>query len=305
VPKQVHKPICRYISAGITCSDEYRALSIEGPTRLLFLFMLIHPHGGSFHVPGLYKVGPDTLRETSALPKKIFQKAFAELHEQGLARSDIRSQLVWVPSALHLMGPPANPNMVKGYCRSMQHMPKCPLLDDALIVYARFLAEIGPNFLSPLVEAFGDHLQTTRPGWEIPFRYGFETIGETYIHIDTHKNSDNHINDELEPQSAAGQPRIDDVLAQVGRDCDWPGLTQNAANEYLKDLPGLKRDEVKTAQLALSGRKGIRNPWSYFFAIIHRNRGVAGASGSKGDLRTADSGNFGGYSDGEEVTLHG
>lgn len=34
-------------------AHEYLTLADDGDARLLFLFLLIHPHEGSFHVPGL------------------------------------------------------------------------------------------------------------------------------------------------------------------------------------------------------------------------------------------------------------
>lgn len=303
--KSNHKPICRYVSAGITCSVEYRALSCDGPSRLLFLFLLIHPHGGSFHVPGLYKVGPDTLRETSALPRKAFQKAFAELHDRGLLRSDKDSQLVWLPSALHLMGPPANPNMVRGYCRSMQHMPECSLLDDALRAYGLFLTEIGDNFFEPFAEAFGDHLERVFPGWSNTPLNDFERVDETYSHNNIDKYTDTHIKDASKGFAKHSGNEIHRYFDEIARQNDWPRLTTARADKLREDTPYLSLDEIKRARLATTDRKDIRDPWGYLFAIIRRNRDDARPSWNEAMPHEPEANAFQKFVDGEEVSFNG
>lgn len=256
-------------------------------------------------MPGLYKVGPETLRETSGLPKKAFQKAFKELHDSMLLRSDKDSQLVWLPSALYLMGPPANPNMVKGYCRSMQHMPKCALLDDALLAYAYFLTNIGTNFLEPFQDAFGDHLRTVFPNWHASLSNGFKTISGTYSNSDSHKYNDNHIDALPEHSPDPFEPRMEKDFAEIARDYDWPCLTKQTADRLLRDIPDLGQHEVRQAKLALAGRKDLRDPWSYFFAVIRRNRNDAGTPMTKETTRNEEPDPFKAYVDGEEVSLHG
>jgi hypothetical protein len=149
------KPICRPVHTGIFHSPEYLNLEPLGQARLVMLFLLIHPHGGTFHLPGLYHTGPNALRESMGLSRRIFLNAFNEMLTKKVFEHDERHHLIWMPCALRLVAPPINPNMVKGYCRSIQQLPPSPLVTLALPAYDAYLEQLGPSYAEPFRDAFG------------------------------------------------------------------------------------------------------------------------------------------------------
>ena len=297
------KPICRFISAGVTSSLEYRSLSAEGPSRLLFLFLLIHPHGGSFHVPGLYKVGPEALRETCGLPRRAFTRAYAELREKSIVQSDQEIQLLWMPAALRLMGPPANPNMVKGYCRSILQLPSCDLLDAAIDCYRGFLTELGPSFVQPFEEAFGNPSERVSGCADKPFANSFKRVAETYSNSNTDRDSNNQSNTRCGQDGLAELSVSGISCASIADGLNWPDISTKSWQGYVEGLPPLSKSDVLRARAAVLGRPDVRDPWAYFFAILKRQVPRGGLQ--LGAANAAEEGDpFSAYADGEVVTFN-
>lgn len=302
--KGLRKPICRFISAGVTCSPEYRSLGAEGPSRLLFLFLLIHPHGGSFHVPGIYKVGPEALRETCGLPRRTFTRAFAELHERNIVLSDKEAHLLWMPAAIYLMGPPANPNMVKGYCRSILQLPSCELLDIAIAAYRRFLADLGPSFVQPFDEAFGGPTERVAEILGEPFVNGFETDCQTYNNDNNNKNKYNQNNSRRDKLSTAQATLCGLSCDSLANGLDWPKLSASACQAYVDVLPHITKSDVLKARATVMGKPEVRDPWAYLFAILMRSNSHGGKQQPVMHAGEEDD-PFADYDDGQVVTLHG
>lgn len=77
-------------------------------------------------------MGREALREVVSLNKKTLTKALANLIDERIIYSDEDHRLFWVPSALRLVGPPQNPNVVKGYARSLAQLNPSPLVELAI-----------------------------------------------------------------------------------------------------------------------------------------------------------------------------
>lgn len=89
-----------------------------------------------------------------------FAQAIATLQSAVGLRTDFARCLIWMPSALKHMGPPANPNIVRSYCRGLQLAPKSELREEAIRAYAPFLAGLGHHLLKPFTECFPTVCQT-------------------------------------------------------------------------------------------------------------------------------------------------
>jgi hypothetical protein len=307
MPYSNAKPICRYVNASLFTSPEYLALSQDGSARLLLLYLLIHPHGGAFHVPGLYQVGPSTLRESCRMPARSFSRAFAELQEKRIIRIDSVVRLVWMEAALRLIGPPANPNMVKGFCRSIIQMPSCALLEEAIASYGTFLTRLGPSFFKPFAEAFSPGSEIVSSNTEEPNRNGSETVCETYIHSNSYRDNNNHshINLVREPPGSDYAAENAKTVHRFSERVGWPLSATDIMRSQVSDLPALSENELEQGKALLSGREGIKDRWAYLFAIVRRSRAGHPIRQNAGEVPDDEADPFESFSDGQEVDLHG
>lgn len=168
--------ICRYVKVAMWYSEAMYALPQKGRTRLVYLYLLTGPHTLGFHVPGLYQVGKQALREALSLGPQEFSTVTQALRECVGMKTDFDRGMVWLPTALEHLGPPANPNIVRGYCRALLAMPKSPLILDAVAAYRPFLGSLGKVFLKPLEDAFPTVCQTTAEPFRIENREEIKEI---------------------------------------------------------------------------------------------------------------------------------
>lgn len=145
---------CRYLKVAFWHSDAWHAIGAAGHGRLLYLHLLTGPHTLSYHVPGLYHVGKEALKEAMGLRPREYKRAVAQVLEKVGMQMDARKGLIWLPSAITHLGPPANPNIVRGYCRALGAMPHSPLIAEAVTAYLPFLLSLGRAFWEPLATAF-------------------------------------------------------------------------------------------------------------------------------------------------------
>lgn len=165
-PKQAKRPshaflagtasrgICRYLKVSMWRSEAMYRLPNQGDARLLYLFLLTGPHTLTCHVPGLYQVGKESLREELRLKGPVFRRALSDLEKSVGLKTDFHRSLVWAPTALDHLGPPANPNIVLSYCRALSQMPESPLVLTAIEAYGPYLAVLGESFSKPFRNHF-------------------------------------------------------------------------------------------------------------------------------------------------------
>lgn len=158
--KAASRGVCRYLKVSIWHSEVMYALPQKGRARYVYIYLLTGPHTLGYHVPGLYPLGKHALMESLSLGPQEFSKIMAILSAATGLKADFQRGLVWIPSALEHLGPPANPNIVRGYCRAIQAMPKSELIADAIAAYRPFLAGLGHIFLKPFENHFGTVPQT-------------------------------------------------------------------------------------------------------------------------------------------------
>lgn len=152
--------ICRYLKVSVWRSEAMYQMPADTHARLLYLYLLTGPHTLSCHVPGLYQVGRESLREELRLKPRAFNSALQSLVSTLGVETDFSRCIAWVPSALEHLGPPANPNIVKSYCRAFTEMPVSPLVSTALRAYAFYLSDLGAIFLKPFQDRFPNVART-------------------------------------------------------------------------------------------------------------------------------------------------
>jgi hypothetical protein len=295
------KPICRPIHTGIFHSPEYLALPESGNSRLLMLFLLIHPHGGTFHLPGLYQTGPDSMRETLKMPHKLFKIAYQEIHDAGVVQSDDRYRLMWMPCALRLVGPPVSPNVVKGYCRSLGQLPPSPLVQQAIPAYWQSLQPYGHHFLEPFENAFESLLEELVEG----FRKASESPDHKISNRYRDKDNYPHRNTASSPDTSLGLGgEVVEYLYRYGVAEGWPESSLRKISALAQAYPRVTLEDLHGAEAILQGNSGTKDPASYLFAVA-RNR-LSRSAGSQDDLPRAegnDSHSFAGFVDGQSVSF--
>jgi len=79
--------------------QRFRALSAPQPCgRYLWLWLLTSPV--TCIIPGVIHAGPAGMAELIGWPVEGFQKAFAEVMAQGMAKADFSAPLVFIPKAI-------------------------------------------------------------------------------------------------------------------------------------------------------------------------------------------------------------
>lgn len=142
-----------------TYSDEkFRKLSSIPPCgQGLWLYLITGPHTTS--LPGLFRAGRAALAEELGWPVDAFDKAFAELFKQGLAKADWDNRVVWIPSAIE-HNAPASPNVVIHWRAELEFIPECELKLQAVQKISETLSRLKSSF----AQAFASPNDPSSPG---------------------------------------------------------------------------------------------------------------------------------------------
>ena len=125
--------------------EKFRKLSpIPSCGQGLWLYLMTGPHTTS--VPGLFRAGRAALAEAVGWSQEAFDKAFAEVFREGMAKADWGNRVVWVPNAIK-HNQPANPNVVKSWATELDLIPECELKVEGVAGIAAALAVMNPAFL--------------------------------------------------------------------------------------------------------------------------------------------------------------
>lgn len=137
-----------------TWSDEkFRALSAAPPSgQGLWFFLLTGPHTGP--IPGLFRAGRAGMAEELGWNLEGFDKAFAEVSQQGMAKADFKARLVWLPNAIK-HNKPESPNVVRSWRAEFDLLPECDLKTEALESLRSFVCGLGSGFAKAFEEVFG------------------------------------------------------------------------------------------------------------------------------------------------------
>ncbi len=118
--------------------------------KLVFLHILTTPLSTPF---GCYKAGKASLLEESRIDSKGFKEGFEEGLRDGLFEYDERTLTVFLPNFLK-HNKPANPNVVKGWSKIFNELPKSPLKEKVFRAISECCEELGEPFTKAFNESF-------------------------------------------------------------------------------------------------------------------------------------------------------
>ena len=141
----------RKVSTVIWNDAKFVSLSDDG--KLLFLFILTHPHMTSL---GAMRATPAGLAaELGWLPERL-SEAFDEALSRGLVKADIQASCVYLPRFIK-HNPPESANVVKAWAKALELIPECGLKQQAIQGVNDYVAASSKAFrkaLGKMPEAF-------------------------------------------------------------------------------------------------------------------------------------------------------
>ena len=138
----------RKIDTRIWNDAKFCSLSNEG--KLLFLFLLTHPHLTSI---GAMRATITGLAAELGWSSKSLREAFGEAFRKGLVEHDEKACFVGIPNFLRYNGP-ESPNVVKSWSDSLDLIPECALKVQLLQRVKGFTEGLSEAFTKALPEAF-------------------------------------------------------------------------------------------------------------------------------------------------------
>lgn len=142
----------RKIEVKMWGDAKFRSLSTLPPCgQGLWLYLLTGPNTGP--IPGLFRAGRAAMAEELDWDVKAFDKAFAEVLEKGMVKSDFKARVVWVPKAI-FHNRPVSPNVVKSWGKEWEMIPECDLKTEAFHSLRTAMYSFGESFGKVFDEAF-------------------------------------------------------------------------------------------------------------------------------------------------------
>lgn len=124
--------------------EKFRKLSPIPPCgQGLWLYLITGPHTTA--IPGLFRAGKAALSEELGWKLEDFDKAFAEVFQQGMAKADWTNRVVWIPKAIR-HNKPASPNVVTSWAAELDLIPECDLKAEGIKTIGEALSEMNPAF---------------------------------------------------------------------------------------------------------------------------------------------------------------
>lgn len=135
----------RKVEVRTWADEKFHALSpMPASGQSLWLYLMTGPH--TSRIPGLFRAGRAGMAEELGWELEDFNEAFREVIEQGMAKADFKSRLVWLPNALK-HNKPESPNVVVAWRSELDVLPECALRREATDFIRSFIAALGPSYL--------------------------------------------------------------------------------------------------------------------------------------------------------------
>lgn len=139
----------RKVDPRIWGDARFRSLSDRG--KLLFLFVLTHPH---LTLLGAMRATPAGLAEELGWSPKDMAPEFESMLAQGIVQYDPSGPLLWAPNFVRYNSP-SSPNVVASWRGSLELLPECEMLPAVLAAALSVVEELGEQYLRALPEEFG------------------------------------------------------------------------------------------------------------------------------------------------------
>ena len=144
----------RYRKVEVRIWNDSKFVSMSDDGKLIFLFLLTHPHMTSI---GAMKGGVGGLSEEMRWDTERLREAFREGVSNGMIEHDEKALLIVLPNFIK-HNAPENPNVVKSWRSANDLLPESPLKDLAMKRVRAFLGGHGKDpaaWIKAFDEAFG------------------------------------------------------------------------------------------------------------------------------------------------------
>lgn len=142
--------MARHRKVSVVIWTDIKFVSLSDDAKLLFLYLLTHPHQTSLGAMQATMGG--LADERGWLPERL-SKAFAEVTRKGMANYDPRARCLWLPNFLKYNGP-ESPNVVKAWFGALDLIPECSLKSSAIQRAKAILEDYDETFREAFDKAF-------------------------------------------------------------------------------------------------------------------------------------------------------
>lgn len=253
----------RKIEVKTWADEKFCGLSPMPPSgQGLWLFLMTGPHTGP--IPGLFRAGRAGMAEELGWELEDFDKAFAEVFQQGMAQADFKARLVWLPNALK-HNKPESPNVVRSWRVELDLLSECDLKREAIAGLRAHLETIGPSY----VEAFDEFAPKVQA--ESPKSFAKPSAKPSPNQEQEQEQEQKQEQEEKPPRKRVATPPIarpEDVCESVWR--DWTALRAKKRTTVSETAIEGARAEAAKAGLSLEaflriwvtrGSQGMEAAW--------------------------------------------
>lgn len=146
----------RIIEVKMWGDEDFSSLSKPAPSaQFLWLYLMTCPESGP--IPGLFRAGQAQLAETLGWTVPEFQKCWAEIEAQGMAKADWNARVVWLPNGSRNGSRNGfqNPNQVGSCGGYWDELPTCELVEEArLFMREQLTHRNSPEFVKTFDRTF-------------------------------------------------------------------------------------------------------------------------------------------------------
>jgi len=140
----------RKVDTRLWNDEKFR--SLPDLAKLLFLFLLTHPHMTSIGAMRCSCVG---LAAELGWGEKVFREAFREVSGKGMAKVDEKASCLLLPNFLKY-NRPESPNVVKSWLGCIDLIPECTLKTETVQRVKGFLESLSEDFVKALPKGFAE-----------------------------------------------------------------------------------------------------------------------------------------------------
>lgn len=159
----------RKVEVKMWLDEDVRSMSAPPPNgQTLWLYLLTGPR--TLPIPGVVVAREAVLADDLGWSLEGFREAYAEAFAKGLVKADWKAGLVVIRKALldgagqpRESNKPESPNVLKGWAKSWDEIPECPLKTELLQTLGAFAKALGVGFAEAFGKAFGKALAKASP----------------------------------------------------------------------------------------------------------------------------------------------
>lgn len=151
--------MARYRKIDPRIWNDRKFLSLHDDGKLVFLFLLTHPHMTAL---GAMRANTHGLAAELGWSHSRFHKAFQQALQEGMIDYDEKASCLVVPNFLKYNGP-ESPNVVKAWASALDLIPECGLKTTLLTRVKGFVEGLHEGFQKALPQGFAEAIGKAMP----------------------------------------------------------------------------------------------------------------------------------------------